>query len=68
MADTADLIQRYIEPLEENAPETFDTIAHHLYGSENSPRSFGQVGERFSDKYTLWQTEYYLNDYIRQAE
>lgn len=68
MADTADLITKYVSPLEENAPETFDTIAHHLYGSENSPRSFKQVGDRYYGKYTLWQTEYYLDEYIRQAE
>ncbi len=68
MADTADLITKYVSPLEENAPETFDTIAHHLYGSENSPRSFKQVGDRYYGKYTLWQTEYYMDEYIRQAE
>lgn len=68
MADWQDLIERYISPLEENAPETFDTIAHHLYGSENSPRSFKQVGDAYFGKYKLWQTEYYLNEYLRQAE
>lgn len=68
MADTASLMKKYLDPLIENAPDTFDTIAHHLYGSRNDPGSFGEVGKMYSDKYTLWQTEYYYNDYIGQAE
>lgn len=68
MADTYDIMKKYLDPLIENAPESFDTIAHHLYGSENSPRSYKQVGDAYSDKYTLWQTEWYLNEYINHAE
>lgn len=68
MADTADLMKRYLDPLIENAPESFDTIAHHLYGSENSPRSFKQVGDAYSGKYKLWQTEWYFKEYINHAE
>lgn len=68
MADWADVIGKYVDPLEENAPETFDTIAHHLYGSANTPQSYSDVGKRFSGKYKLWQTEWYFNEYINHAE
>ena len=68
MADTADLMKRYLDPLIENAPESFDTIAHHLYGSENSPRSYKQVGDAYYGKYKLWQTEWYFKEYINHAE
>lgn len=68
MADWADVIGKYVDPLKENAPETFDTIAHHLYGSANTPQSYSDVGKRFSEKYKLWQTEWYFNEYINHAE
>lgn len=68
MADDASLIHRYLNALQIVAPDSFDTIAHHLYGSANTPRTFKAVSDKFSDKYRLWQTEYYLNDYIKQAE
>ena len=67
MADTASLMEEYLEPLIEAAPESFDMIPHHLYGSANTPTSFSEVYEKFGD-YTLWQTEWYNNDYFGHAK
>lgn len=67
MADTASLMKNYLNPLIKEAPESFDTIAHHLYGSANTPQSFKEVREAFPD-YTLWQTEWYTNDFFKHAE
>ena len=67
MADTASLMEEYLEPLIEAAPESFDMIPHHLYGSANTPASFSEVYEKFGD-YTLWQTEWYNNDYFGHAK
>ena len=68
MADWVDVISRYTDPLIENAPDSFEVIAHHLYGSENTPRSYKQVGDKFYGRYRLWQTEWYYNEYINHAE
>ena len=68
MADTASIMKEYLDPLIEADPDSFDTIAHHLYGSANTPQSYAEVGEMFSDDYKLWQTEWYLNEYINHAE
>lgn len=67
MADTESLMNEYLDPLIKNAPETFDTIAHHLYGSRNTPESFAEVRETYSD-YSLWQTEWYINDLFKHAD
>lgn len=68
MADTASLIHKYNTYFQYATPESVDMIAHHLYGSANTPRSFKEVSDRYYGKYKLWQTEFYLNDYIKQAE
>lgn len=68
MADTSSTINKYVGSLQYAAPDSVDMVAHHLYGSSNTPRSFKEVSDRYYGKYKLWQTEYYLNDYIRQAE
>ncbi|MCH5332932.1 MAG: hypothetical protein J1D89_03150, partial [Agathobacter sp.] len=68
MADTSSLMNKYINYLQYAAPDSVEMVAHHLYGSANTPRSFKEVSDRYYGKYKLWQTEYYLNDYIKQAE
>lgn len=65
MADRGSLMQEYLDPLIKNGyGDTFDTITHHLYGSENSPNSFADVYNRFGDKYALWQTEWYNHNFL----
>ncbi len=68
MADTASIMKEYLDPLIEADPDSFEVIAHHLYGSANTPQSYSEVGEMFSDDYTMWQTEWYFNEYINHAE
>ncbi len=68
MADTASLMKEYLDPLMEVDPDSFSMIPHHLYGSPNTPQSFSEVYELFGDDYTLWQTEWYNNDYFGHAE
>lgn len=68
MADRGSLIQEYLDPLIKNGyGDTFDTIAHHLYGSENSPNSFADVYNRFGSKYDLWQTEWYNHNFLEHC-
>ena len=69
MADTASRLEAYITPLIENGgADTFEVIAHHLYGSQNTPSSYSDVADLYYGDYTLWQTEWYTNDYITHAE
>ena len=68
MADTASLMKDYLEPLIEEDPDSFEVIAHHLYGSPNTPKSFSEVYDAFGEDYTLWQTEWYNNDYFGHAD
>lgn len=68
MADRGSLMQEYLDPLIKNGyGDTFDTIAHHLYGSENTPNSFADVYNRFGSKYDLWQTEWYNHNFLEHA-
>lgn len=68
MADRGSLMQEYLDPLIKNGyADTFDTIAHHLYGSENTPNSFADVYNRFGSKYNLWQTEWYNHNFLEHA-
>lgn len=66
MAGYEDLIHSYIDPIVENCPESLSIIGHHLYGTDNSPNNFSKVGNLSKD-YTLWQTEWYYNDYFDHA-
>lgn len=66
MAGYEDLIHSYIDPIVENCPESLSIIGHHLYGTDNSPANYKKVG-RLSEDYTLWQTEWYYNDYFDHA-
>ncbi len=69
MADTASRLEAYITPLIENGgADTFEVIAHHLYGSQNTPSSYSDVADLYYGDYILWQTEWYTNDYITHAE
>ena len=68
MADTASLMKEYLEPLIEADPDSFEMISHHLYGSPNTPKSFSEVYDAFGEDYTLWQTEWYNNDYFGHAD
>ncbi len=67
MADTASIMEEYLDPLIEEAADSFTTIAHHLYGSVNTKLSFTAVRETFPD-YTIWQTEWYNNDLLGHAD
>ncbi len=58
----------YLDPLIENHPETFDVVAHHLYGTSLSERNFANIHREFGDDYRLWQTEWYENDYMLLGE
>ncbi|MCD7889473.1 MAG: hypothetical protein LUG23_06120 [Oscillospiraceae bacterium] len=69
MADTASRLEAYISPLIENGgADTFEVIAHHLYGSDNTKSSYFAVADLYYGDYTLWQTEWYYNEYINHAE
>ncbi len=67
MADTQSVISKYVDPLIEADPDSFGLIAHHLYGSVNTPSSFSEVYDKFGKDYKLWQTEWYNNDFIDHA-
>ena len=68
MADSVGIMREYLTPLIEEDPDSFEVIAHHLYGSPNTPQSYSEVGKEYSDDYTMWQTEWYYNEYINHAE
>lgn len=69
MADTASWLEAYLTPLIENGgADTFEVIAHHLYGSQNTPTTYSEVADLYYGDYTLWQTEWYYNEYINHAE
>ena len=68
MADSVGIMREYLTPLIEEDPDSFEVIAHHLYGSPNTSQSYSEVGEEYSDDYTMWQTEWYYNEYINHAE
>ncbi len=67
MADTEHIISSYVDPLIEADPDSFGLIAHHLYGSANTPASYSEVYDKFGKDYKLWQTEWYNNDFIDHA-
>lgn len=67
MAGYEDLIHSYIDPIVENCPESLSIIGHHLYGTDRSEANFAKVGN-LSEDYTLWQTEWYYNDYFDHAK
>ena len=56
MADSVGIMREYLTPLIEEDPDSFEVIAHHLYGSPNTPQSYSEVGEEIADDYTMWQT------------
>ncbi len=68
MADTESIISKYVDPLIEADPDSFGLIAHHLYGSVNTPTSYSDVYNKFGSDYKLWQTEWYNNNFIDHAE
>lgn len=67
MADTEHIISSYVDPLIKADPDSFGLIAHHLYGSANTPATFSDVYNKFGKDYKLWQTEWYNNDFIDHA-
>lgn len=67
MADTEHIISSYVDPLIKADPDSFGLIAHHLYGSVNTPQSYSDVYNKFGKDYKLWQTEWYNNDFIDHA-
>lgn len=55
MADTASWLEAYLTPLIENGgADTFEVIAHHLYGSQNTPTTYSEVADLYYGDYTLW--------------
>ncbi len=67
MAANPDLLKRYIDPIIKECPESVTDVAHHLYGSSLTSANFAKISEQYSDKYGLWQTEWYDKDYIDHA-
>lgn len=67
MAALPDLLKAYIDPIIKERPETVTTVAHHLYGSPNTAADFSRISDMYSDKYSIWQTEWYNNDFFGQA-
>lgn len=66
MGGYEDLIHSYIDPIVENCPESLSIIGHHLYGTDLSKNNFSKLGNLSKD-YTMWQTEWYYNDYFDHA-
>ena len=66
MGGYEDLIHSYIDPIVENCPESLSIIGHHLYGTDLSKNNFEKLGNLAKD-YTMWQTEWYYNDYFDHA-
>lgn len=67
MAANPDLLKKYIDPIIKECPESVTDVAHHLYGSSLTSANFSKISELYSDKYTLWQTEWYNNDFLDHA-
>lgn len=67
MAANPDLLKRYIDPIIKECPESVTAVAHHLYGSSLTAANFQKISEQYSGKYTLWQTEWYNNDFFDHA-
>lgn len=67
MAGSSDYLKGYLEPLLKERPETFDVVAHHLYGTTLTAENFANIYNDFSD-YRLWQTEWYCNEYIKLGD
>ena len=63
MAGYADLLKGYLDPLIEQRPETVSSVGHHLYGFDQSLKSFHDTRAAFPD-YTIWQTEWYSDEHI----
>ncbi len=66
MGGYEDLIHSYIDPIVENCPESVSIIGHHLYGTDLSKNNFEKLANLAQD-YTMWQTEWYYNDYFDHA-
>ena len=67
MAAYPDLLHGYLDPLIESRPESFEIIAHHLYGTDLSEKNLTAVGQAFPN-YKIWQTEFYNADFFKNAE
>lgn len=67
MAANPDLLKRYIDPIIKERPETVSVVAHHLYGSSLTSQNFKSISDLYSSKYSLWQTEWYYNDFFDHA-
>ena len=67
MAANPELLKKYIDPIIKECPESVTDVAHHLYGSSLTSANFAKISEQYSDKYTLWQTEWYNNDFLDHA-
>ncbi len=67
MAAYPDLLHGYLDPLIESRPESFEIIAHHLYGTDLSEKNLTAVGQSFPN-YKIWQTEFYNADFFGNAE
>ncbi|MDE6579997.1 MAG: hypothetical protein K2K41_05640 [Ruminiclostridium sp.] len=67
MAAYPNLLHGYLDPLLESRPESFEIVAHHLYGTDLSEKNLTAVGQLFPN-YKIWQTEYYNADFFGNAE
>lgn len=67
MAANPELLRRYIDPIVKECPESVTDVAHHLYGSSLTPENFRKIADQYYGKYTLWQTEWYNNDFFGHA-
>lgn len=67
MAANPDLLKKYIDPIIKECPESVTDVAHHLYGSSLTAANFSRISDLYSDKYELWQTEWYNNDFLGHA-
>jgi len=65
-------IKRYMEPVIEQAPDSFYGIAHHLYAGADASNPNSYMTNMFTIKklypqYAKWQTEYYIGDAFTTA-
>lgn len=67
MAANPDLLKRYIDPIIKECPESVTDVAHHLYGSSLTAANFSKISDQYYPKYTLWQTEWYNNNFLDHA-
>lgn len=68
MASTTEAITPYMVALEESGyGDTFTELSYHLYWG-NWKESLQEIYETYGDKYRIWQTEYYTDNFKSQIE